>query len=504
MSLTPAWALLVVFGLLVAYRRLARAQRGKLPPGPPADPILGHLRTFPRDNHGETFYEWSKRYGDVLHLDLLGKSIIVLNSHEAANDLLDKRSANYSDRPDFPAFNLLGWDDMLVFQRYGSGFQLHRRLMQQPLMRQEVAIFRPVQTQQCHVLLKNLLANPEDFEAHIRRFTSAITLEMTYGHKVASDDDAYLEIADQVNIVSTIMSKCSVLELFPSAKHLPAWFPGAWFIRYANEHRHLIWEMASKPFQQVEEQLAAGTAQPSFVSMHLEDMERQGTRTDAATVAALKTAAAHMWTGGEETTWSTLLIFMLAAVRNPEAVRAAQAELDAVLGPGPARLPAFEDLDALPLVRGVVYETLRFHSALPLGIPHRAMADDVYRDMHIPRDATVLVNTTALARDPAVYSAPERFWPERYQAPHSEPPPTGLGFGFGRRVCPGRHLAEASLCIVVASVLAVFDVAPAKDAHGREVLPEVRFTQAITSHPEPFKCRIAPRSEQARRLVEDL
>ncbi|GJE86824.1 cytochrome P450 [Phanerochaete sordida] len=504
MSSNLVWAVFAAFGLLIAYRRLARAKHGNLPPGPPADPILGHLRTFPRDNHGKTFYEWSKQYGDVLHLNIFGKSVVVLNSHEAANDLLDKRSAIYSDRPDFPPFNLLGWDNMLVFLRYGPEFQLHRRLMQQPLTREGVAVFRPVQTQQSHILLQNLLASPEEFEAHIRRFTSAVTLEMTYGHKVTSDDDAYLQVADQMNVVITTMSKCSTLELFPSAKHLPAWFPGAWFVRYANKHRHLIWDMASKPFQQVERELAAGTAQPSFLSMHLEDMERDGTRNDAEAIAALKTASAHMWTAGAETTWSTLLIFILAAARNPEAMRAAQAELDAVLGPGPARLPTFEDLDDLPLVWGVVYETLRFHSALPLGIPHRAMADDVYRDMHIPRDATVLVNATALARDPAVYSDPERFWPGRYQAPHSEPPPTGLGFGFGRRVCPGRHLAEASLCIVVASVLAVFDIAPAKDAQGRDVLPEVRFTEAITSHPEPFKCRISPRSEQARRLVEDL
>ena len=44
--------------------------------------------------------------GDVIHLDILGQSIIVLNSQEAATDLLDKRSAKYSDRPSFPIFHL--------------------------------------------------------------------------------------------------------------------------------------------------------------------------------------------------------------------------------------------------------------------------------------------------------------------------------------------------------------------------------------------------------------
>lgn len=48
------------------------------------------------------------------------------------------------------------------------------------------------------------------------RFTSAITLEMTYGHKVDSDDDAFLHTADQVTAVVTKIAKAAVLELFPS------------------------------------------------------------------------------------------------------------------------------------------------------------------------------------------------------------------------------------------------------------------------------------------------
>ena len=34
-----------------------------------------------------------------MYLNLLGQDIVVLGSLKAARDLLDKRSANYSDRP---------------------------------------------------------------------------------------------------------------------------------------------------------------------------------------------------------------------------------------------------------------------------------------------------------------------------------------------------------------------------------------------------------------------
>ena len=37
--------------------------------------------------------------GDVVYLNALGRHMIMLGSHKAAHELLDKRSANYSDRP---------------------------------------------------------------------------------------------------------------------------------------------------------------------------------------------------------------------------------------------------------------------------------------------------------------------------------------------------------------------------------------------------------------------
>ncbi|GLB38587.1 hypothetical protein LshimejAT787_0504520 [Lyophyllum shimeji] len=46
--------------------------------------------------------------GDVIHFSVLDDSLVVLNSAQAAVDLLDKRSNNYSDRPKLPIFDLSG------------------------------------------------------------------------------------------------------------------------------------------------------------------------------------------------------------------------------------------------------------------------------------------------------------------------------------------------------------------------------------------------------------
>jgi cytochrome P450 len=42
-------------------------------------------------------------------------------------------------------------------------------------------------------------------------------------------------------------------------------------------------------------------------------------------------------------------------------------------------------------------------------------------------------------------------------------------FGVGKRICPGRHIAEAILFILASSVLSAFNVTNAKDENGNEI-----------------------------------
>ena len=77
-------------------------------------------------------------------------------------------------------------------------------------------------------------------------------------------------------------------------------------------------------------------------------------------------------------------------VINPEAQRRGQAELDSVVGRD--RLPDFTDRDALPYVNAIVKECFRWHSPLPLGLPHRSIQDDVYDGYHIPAGSVLVAN----------------------------------------------------------------------------------------------------------------
>lgn len=91
-----------------------------LPPGPKGLPLVGNIRDIPSpdEDESEAYHKLVEQYGtsrfhknivntnlpnrtilgDVMSLVVFGQPIIVLSSAKAANDLFEKRSANYSDR----------------------------------------------------------------------------------------------------------------------------------------------------------------------------------------------------------------------------------------------------------------------------------------------------------------------------------------------------------------------------------------------------------------------
>lgn len=78
----------------------------------------------------------------------------------------------------------------------------------------------------------------------------------------------------------------------------------------------------------------------------------------------------------------------------PQVQETAQQEIERVVGAD--RLPTFEDLEEIPYVKAMLFETLRWIPAAPLGVPHCNTADDEYNGYVIPR-GTVLY---AVRHDP--------------------------------------------------------------------------------------------------------
>jgi len=255
--------------------------------------------------------------------------------------------------------------------------------------------------------------------------------------------------------------------------------------------------MVEGPYKFVKEQLDIGTAEPSMLSNLLRD-ESNISDSDLCDV---KWASASLYSGGADTTVSAIYAFFKAMVLYPDVQAEAQAEIDAIIGNG--RLPTVEDRENLPFLSALAMEVLRWHIVGPTGIPHRAMEDDIHDGYLIPKGAVIIPNIWKMAHDPDVYKEPMEFNPARFVKTENhqpEPDPREICFGFGRRICPGRVLADISVFISCAMTLAVFNITPYVE-NGMPVTPDLTQSTGTISHPSPFKCTITPRSRKALQLI---
>ncbi|KAA1476681.1 cytochrome P450 [Dentipellis sp. KUC8613] len=86
-----------------------------------------------------------------------------------------------------------------------------------------------------------------------------------------------------------------------------------------------------------------------------------------------------------------------------------------------------------------------------------------------------------MTRDTTEYPDPESSKPERFLRPDGTVTNDDMRyvFGFGRRFCSGRHLANAMIWMTIASILSIFSLVLAKDSDGNEAPVVVEYTSDV-------------------------
>ncbi|KAJ7578133.1 cytochrome P450 [Mycena floridula] len=393
-----------------------------------------------------------------MHFRVFSQHFIVPNTLEAANELLSQRSALYSDRPSIPMVELTGWDQSLALMHYGGLWRSSRRLAQQAFKAESVLNYRPDQSRKVRDMLQGLLTSPENWREHNRTLSAAIIMSFLYGYDIAPINDHYVTISEEAiaNLGLGIFPGAYAVNAIPIMRHLPSWFE---FHKFSAKTRALVHAMRDEPFDFVRRNLI----------QKREDNLSEG-KEDPYSEEVLKVLAQATYAGGADTidcffAWDVHLRYGVES----RVVAKAHEELDRVVGAD--RLPTFENQPNLPYIEAIMRESFRFRPVLPLGLPHKNTDRDVYNEYYIPKGSLIWPNVWAITRDETAYPDPESFIPERFIKSDGSLNDDDMGyvFGFGRRVCVGRHLAQGTMWLAVASILATFNISKAKDANGNEI-----------------------------------
>jgi len=235
-------------------------------------------------------------------------------------------------------------------------------------------------------------------------------------------------------------------------------------------------------YAEIETRRAAGAGSRDLLSRLVHRRDDDG---DAMDDQDLRDEMMALLVAGHETTSTTLDWCIVEALSRPSVLAAMREEVERVVdGPVTAAM-----LPELTYLTAVIDECLRLHPPVP------AVGRYVAREIKIagtvlPKGCVASPSLLLLHRDPKAWIAPHAFRPQRFLNRTAPPRDIFAPFGGGPRICLGRTFALFQIKVVLATLLANFEVEP-------QVWPEPRMVQrglfTGVCHPIPVILRAKKR-----------
>ncbi|KAF8060686.1 cytochrome P450 [Lyophyllum atratum] len=505
-------ALVLISTLLGVIHRKLTHRSSTLPPGPPPDSwIFGH--ELPNAFAYRKFEEWTKIYGPVFSLRQGLNTIIVVGRYQAAVDIMEREGASLADRPtSISAGETLSGGMRVLLTPAGERFKKMRKALHAHLSPKVVQSYGPVLMRSAKQHILDILDNPDIHQEHAKRYSASVVMAIAYGKSPGAHDDPDVIAVNRclVRLGITLRPGVWKVDVYPFLRYIPGYLD-----ELKEGHKEEL-ALFKKHLEVVKAQLERPSPNtptptqpiplPESFAKYL--LERQSTL--ALTDDETAYLAGALFGAGSDTTASAISVGVLASACYPQAARKVQEELDRVVGRGSA--PGWRAVMAgeggvgggvlLPELHAFVLETFRWRPVTAGGFSHKATKDVIWKEYVIPKGATVIGNVWSVGRDPAVFPDPEAFNPQRWLREDGtlREDLKSYPFGFGRRVCPGQHIATASVLLNTALIQWAFTVA----LDPKHPIDELAFTESANAHPMPFVVRFEARGGMGREGVREM
>uniref|UniRef100_A0A0E0LDW1 CUE domain-containing protein n=1 Tax=Oryza punctata TaxID=4537 RepID=A0A0E0LDW1_ORYPU len=463
--------LATVLILSLAFVKLRPRNNGENPPpGPWQLPVIGSLHHLTGALPHRALRDLARCHGELMLLRLGELPVVVASSPAAAREVMRTHDAAFATRPQTATLRALTRDGLgVAFAPQGEHWRCLRKLCVTELLgARRVRCLRGGREAEAAFLVASVASmsastttsEPVNVSSLVARYVTDAVVRAVVGDRI-SDRDAFLErLEEGVKVAAGF----TLADVFPSSRLARALSGAA---RRAEAHsREMTRLMDGVIEEHCQRRAAAAAGWPDEEDEDLLDVllriQKDGGLQIHLDMGTIRVVIIDLFSAGSETTGTTLQWAMAELMRNPAALRKAQAEVRGVLaGQSHVTEDALPDLHYLHLV---IKETLRLHVAVPLLLPRecqeprrRVLGYDV------PERAMVLVNAWAICRDAAVWGPDaEEFRPERFDGGGGAVDFRGtdfefVPFGAGRRMCPGVAFAVAIMELGLASLLFHFD-----------------------------------------------
>lgn len=456
--------------------RLRRSKKAKEPPQPSgAVPIIGHLHLLRgRKPLAYVLGEMADEFGPVFTLRLGLRRALIVSSWEAAKECLNTNDKVFATRPSNAWGKHLGYNyAMFGVAFYGSYWRTIRKIaMQELLSNARLEALRHVRASEVDTCMREL------HESWVKNDRSPVRVEMKrwlgdlaynvvvkivagkryFGSNAGSEEASRFRkaVGEMFDFLNTFVAS----DMFPFLK----WMDWKGHERAMKSTAREVDSIMAGLLEEHRRRRLSGTAAGGahdFMDVMLsitEGAELPEFHVDTV----IKATSLALIMGGTDTTTNSLAQTLALLISNPQVLKKAQEEMDAVVGKD--RFVDESDIKNLLYLQAIVKEQLRLRPTAQLLVPHEALEDCRIAGYDVSAGTRLLVNVWKLQRDPGVWSEPDEFRPERFlSGRHAGVDVRGqhfefIPFGTGRRSCPGISFALQVMHLTLARLIQGFEL----------------------------------------------
>ncbi|KAJ3690715.1 hypothetical protein LUZ61_019879 [Rhynchospora tenuis] len=453
--------LLTTFFIYTALLLIRKKRTPPLPPGPTGLPLVGSLPFLDPSLH-TYFADLSKKYGPIFSLQLGSKLAVVISSSSLARDVLREHDNIFANHDVNEAGLTIsyGGNDIAMSPNGPTWRMLRRICVREMLSPHSLDAVSSIRQQEMRSTVRHIHAssgNPVDIGAEIFLNVMNIVTNTMWGGTLEGDRETESVGQDFKELVANIMDllgRPNVSDFFPALARFD--------LQGVKRKMTVLREKFDNIFERMIEKKSydEGKRTKDLLEFMLR-MEREGGDSKTPfTMSHVKALLLDMFTGGTDTTSTTVEWAMAELLNKPDILKKLQEEIDQIVGRD--KLVEESHLPQLHFLSLVIKETLRLHSPLPFLVPHCPSSSCIIGGYRIPEGTRVFINVWAIQRDPSNWTDPLEFKPERYLQQGLQRDFAGkdfdyFPFGSGRRICAGIAMAERMVGYLLATIVHSFD-----------------------------------------------
>uniref|UniRef100_A0ACD5XA01 Uncharacterized protein n=1 Tax=Avena sativa TaxID=4498 RepID=A0ACD5XA01_AVESA len=415
-------------------------------PGTMGWPVIGEtfafIAAFSSPNGILSFMrERQKRFGKVFKTYVLGRTTVFMTGREAAKILLSGKDGVVSLNLFYTGKQVLGPTSLLTTN--GDEHKRLRRLIGQPLSIDALKKHFDFINQ----LAVQTLSSWAGRRVLVLNEASSFTLKVIANMLVSLEPEGKEQDQFRANFKAISSSFAS----------LPLKLPGTAF-HNGLKGRNRMYEMLDAV---IARRRHGGEVRDDFLQTLLMKHARgEGGETgsreeeEKLTDAQLKDNILTLLVAGHDTTTAGLTWLVKFLGENPAVLHKLREEHLAIREGLNGESLRWSDVNNMPYTTKVMNETLRRATILPW-YSRKAAQDFTIDGFEVAKGASVNLDVVSIHHDAAVFSDPEKFDPDRFDA--ALKPYSFLGFGSGPRMCPGMSLAKLEICIFAHHLVCTYD-----------------------------------------------